>query len=322
MEALDKVPCFNVEYPTILFAGDVPWPDIHIIPYREPRDKAVPAIPIPINHYYDQYDLSFQPYDFRRFLGVIWRLTVAHKIRAKFRQRIAGKVDSALATLKVSTENRKPFDMKGWELDVSVPVKTLVAPIPMMSTIVDDRVWVLFPGEEKGDVYQSRGYYLTQTEDSDHKVERYYSDLADTYEELFQRYIRHAHSAREYIESILILASQFIDGLDSSSPLILRNIIINDRVDILTMYDSFYYKILDLLGLRKWSSWEKRLISQPDIQDLGIESIVELETCAVLLLSEYLQILTSANNFRYKTNNQLIRDQYGFTYHDLYEDVI
>lgn len=146
-----KVGCSQLR---IVYAGNVVWPQT-----VRPDEQAV-------------LNGQFDPIDFERFLGVVWRLVIAHKLRQKY------------------------------ELSHKDTIRVLVASVPIEATVVDDDVFILLPDPSKqNEIELARGTKVAQGN----------NQLADVYEQMIRGYLRHSRSAREYVEAVLYLGAMYGD---------------------------------------------------------------------------------------------------------------
>jgi hypothetical protein len=142
----------------VVFAGDVPWP----------RENG-----------------SFDEPDFERFLGVIWRLVIAYKLRDQFHLR-----------------NKDT-------------IRVVVATVPVPATIVDNEVYIFlqrFPNPEQAREQGGASTPSTLKKGPPDPLEGATGTkiaggtdekTAEAYDAMICSYLRHVRSAREYVEAAL-----------------------------------------------------------------------------------------------------------------------
>ncbi len=279
-KSLEKSPLLTLpgqiqddEFLQITFAGNAPWP---------------------IAKLGDRPTLNFSHYEFRRFLGVMWRAVIAHRLRRDIREKVRGAMEAlypeenyeqlcehfSLLPPVGSAEKEK------WHDRIWVPLYVAVAPMPVAATIVDNDVWVLFPGSERSDFFQARGYHLTRKIDEDASENEAHRQLADTYIELLNRYLRHSRSAREYVESVFVLTMHFDNVVDENNYLE-RGPFENDNLN----------KCLLRLGLKEWAKEEVRLANEKNSQSLNVFEEEQLESAAQAIVYAFRETLWGAGEF-------------------------
>jgi len=207
---------------TITFAGDVPWPD-NTGAFSEP--------------------------DFERFIGCVWRLVIAHKLRQEF------------ALTRKDT------------------IRVVVATVPVPATIVDNEVFIFLqrlertadsnaPIDEKcktrtpDPLEGATGTKIVGSEDK---------NSADAYEVMMLSYLRHVRSAREYVEAVLYFAS-----LMSRIP---SDLVTTETDDVgetkRVVNEATVRKCLEGLGLMDWQEWktEKDHISREKCIEHAISAV-------------------------------------------------
>ncbi len=150
-----------------IFAGRVPWPDYHAGQENIPESA------------------RFTVLDFEKFIGVAWRLVLAHYIRDEKRLRAKDTV------------------------------RVVVGSVPVPATVVDNDVFVFLQNpENRTDVRASRGTIVAEDDPT----------TADAYDELICSYLPHVRSAREYIQAILHHAVLCNSDLNLNSPIAEANL--------------------------------------------------------------------------------------------------
>ena len=134
-------------------------------------------------------DGQFGELDFRRFLGIAWRIVIAHNVRADWKKRMG-----------ISASDPAP---------IYVPIRINLTAIPVSISIVDDDVFILHKGNfENVDVYETYGSRIRFPKGEEGKRN------ADAYVSLYRRYATQTFSAREYVEATLFTSYLMNTELD------------------------------------------------------------------------------------------------------------
>lgn len=168
--------------------------------------------------------LSIQ--EFTLFVGILWRLAIAHRLRAEMRH--------AAATSTYRKESS---------------VRVMVADVPINCHVVDKNAFLLLhlPSNER---LQSYGLKLTTPDDSSTPEQLGPSgpSVAEAYAEIIERYTRtHVHSAREYVASLLVMAATANAG-EPFGDLVLMN----HTTPHPTPDRAVVSSLLDTLGMQAW----------------------------------------------------------------------
>lgn len=130
----------------------------------------------------------FDEVDFEKFLGVMWYCVVAHEVRVAVRKWAKTEGQEVLGNRPVRHE---------------VPLVVLVAPTPFSAMVIDDVVWNVVSLDSTTQSKTALAIELTKNMKGPEAIK-----LADIYSELLNRYARYTRSAREYVESVLMLTLQ------------------------------------------------------------------------------------------------------------------
>jgi hypothetical protein len=173
IKAYGQVDACKVNTLEVIFAGDVPKP----IYTKTPRgEKAAEK---------RQEVYTFNEKDFLLFLGVMWRVVIAHKVRHAI---------------------RKKHNIPG----TYIPLKVLFDRVPLSMTIVDNSVWLVLPDQDKTDSDSFRAFHYTKNENdnADNPENAAWTvEIADTFVLMARRFLREARSAREYLQATLLTAA-------------------------------------------------------------------------------------------------------------------
>jgi hypothetical protein len=267
----------------ILFAGRMPKPRWGPAAARiSPQDLRV---------FISEGGLKLRPSDFNRFLGVAWRLVIAHKLRAHWRRECVARFLAAGKSMPVALRERiqravsdtartmadAAYDdlVRRAVAQIYLPVRVVVAAIPVGTTIVDDDVFVQFASSTADlDIRDTRGTLLELPPSIK-------EETADAYVDLISRYLPQAHSAREYIQSMLFLTNLMAEG----------NL---DRYHIDAHRDarqSYLEWSLFELGLHEWSVDEAKRFEQIR-KSTDLDREVMLQRGALEVMREFLAMPT------------------------------
>lgn len=200
---------------------------------------------------------ALAPQDFTLFVGVLWRLALAHRLREEMR---GGDANDAY-------------------LEKSC-VRVMVADLPINCHVIDDKAFLLLhlPGDEGA---RSYGLELpTGSGAASHdQPGRARPCVADTYAEIIDRHTRtHVRSAREYAASLLVLAATATAKNPFEDVELMRDGV--PRAETVKM-------LLDALGMQAW-------IERQCGPDRDIPTDVEMdehawEAGAMLLVCDFLK---------------------------------
>jgi hypothetical protein len=131
---------------------------------------------------------ELSPSHFMLFIGVLWRLSLAWRLREKLEKPSV----NGLPTEQFRTRSY---------------LRVMVADVPISAHVIDEEVFLLLHTPGDAGVAASRGIQIADRSASNVQPNDHKTDIASTYSEIIERYTRtHVRSAREYIASLFVLA--------------------------------------------------------------------------------------------------------------------
>jgi hypothetical protein len=190
--------------------------------------------------------------NFDRFIGLVWRLNVAHKLRLKLREAVTAYPD------KKERLN-----------EIAGNIRVVVAAVPISVSVVDNEVFILLRSptmkERKiyGTVLTGHTNPTSLTEEESKVADE---ELADTYADFIHRHTRrYVRSGREYVEAIIRSAVIASNNLEDSAHIIVptAKLETGEVTECMVISDKVRGCLMEL-GVKEWARSKARWYHKED----------------------------------------------------------